>query len=111
MMSLTAACAPLSPAVRALADQGEASVLIRDGFVVPTGQLLRVDDMSVDCVIASEVFNQQEFNKFGVVCRRCTLILGPNRYILGAPLDPDLKSPSDITRKQTHTLSCYALLY
>ena len=66
MMSLTAACAPLSPAVRALADQGEASVLIRNGFVVPTGQLLRVDDMSVDCVIASEVFNQQEFNKFGV---------------------------------------------
>ena len=46
MMSLTAACAPLSPAVRALADQGEASVLIRNGFVVPTGQLLRVDDMS-----------------------------------------------------------------
>jgi hypothetical protein len=62
MMSLTAACAPLSPAVRALADQGEASVLIRNGFVVPTGQLLRVDDMSVDCVIASEVFDQQEFN-------------------------------------------------
>jgi hypothetical protein len=66
MMSLTAACAPLSPAVRALADQGEASVLIRNGFVVPTGQLLRVDDMSVDCVIASEVFDQQEFNKAGV---------------------------------------------
>ena len=66
MVGLTAACAPLSPAVRALADQGEASVLIRNGFVVPAGQLLRVDDMSVDCVIASEVFDQQEFNKAGV---------------------------------------------
>jgi hypothetical protein len=62
----TAACAPVSPAVRALADQGEARVLIRNGYVVPAGQLLRVDDMSVDCVIASEVFDQQEFNKAGV---------------------------------------------
>jgi hypothetical protein len=66
MVGLTAACAPLSPAVRGLADQGEANVLIRNGFVVPAGQLLRVDDMSVDCVIASEVFDQQEFNRAGV---------------------------------------------
>jgi len=66
LVGLTAACAPLSPAVRALADQGEATVLIRNGYVVPAGQLLRVDDMSVDCVIASEIFNQLEFNKAGV---------------------------------------------
>jgi len=66
LVGLTAACTPLSPTVRALADQGEASVLIRNGFVVPAGQLLRVDDMSVDCVIASEIFNQLEFNKAGV---------------------------------------------
>ena len=66
LVGLTAACAPLSPTVRALADQGEASVLICNGFVVPAGQLLRVDDMSVDCVIASEVFDQQEFIKAGV---------------------------------------------
>jgi hypothetical protein len=66
VVGLTAACAPLSPAVRGLADQGEARVLIRNGFVVPAGQLLRVDDISVDCVIASEVFDQQEFNKAGV---------------------------------------------
>src|SRR5215472_10722858 len=66
MVGLTAACAPPPPAVHGLADQGEASVLIRNGFVVPAGQLLRVDDMSVDCVFASEVFDQQEFNKAGV---------------------------------------------
>ena len=65
-VGLTAACPPLSPAVRGLADQGVTSVLIRNGFVVPAGQLLRVDDISVDCVIASEVFDQQEFNKAGV---------------------------------------------
>ena len=63
---LVALAVMFGPAVRGLADQGEASVLIRDGFVVPAGQLLRVDDMSVDCVIASEVFDQQEFNKAGV---------------------------------------------
>lgn len=63
---LVALAVMFGPAVRGLADQGGASVLIRNGFVVPAGQLLRVDDMSVDCVIASEVFDQQEFNKAGV---------------------------------------------
>jgi hypothetical protein len=29
-------------------------------------RLLLVDDMSVDCVIASEVFDEQEFHKVGV---------------------------------------------
>src|SRR5262245_13640701 len=38
----------------------------RNGFVVPSGRLLQVDDMSVDCVIASEVFDEQEFSKAGV---------------------------------------------
>jgi hypothetical protein len=47
------------------AQEGE-RVLIRNGFVVPAGRLLLVDDMSVDCVIASEVFDQQEFSKAGV---------------------------------------------
>lgn len=41
-------------------------MLIRNGFGVPPGRLLRIDDRSVDCVIASEVFNEQEFNKVGV---------------------------------------------
>ena len=45
---VTAACA--SPPVAA--QVGE-RVLIRNGFVVPPGKLLLVDDMSVDCVIAS----------------------------------------------------------
>ena len=58
---VTAACA--SPPVAAqVGDQ----VLIRDGFVVPPGKLLLVDDMSVDCVIASEIFDEQEFPKVGV---------------------------------------------
>ena len=53
---VTAACA--SPPVAAqVGDQ----VLIRNGFVVPPGKLLLVDDMSVDCVIASEVLDEQEF--------------------------------------------------
>jgi hypothetical protein len=66
IVGLVAACTPSSPGIRGLADQGEANVLIRNGFVVPAGQLLRVDDMSVDCVIASEILNQREFNKAGV---------------------------------------------
>ena len=37
-----------------------------DGYVVPPSKLLLVDDMSVDCVIASEVFDDTEFHKFGV---------------------------------------------
>jgi hypothetical protein len=58
---VTAACT--SPP--AAAQVGE-SVLIRNGFVVPSGKLLLVDDMSVDCVIASEVLDAQEFAKVGV---------------------------------------------
>ena len=55
---LTAACA--SPS---LADQVGERVLIRNGFVVPPGKLLLVDDMSVDCVIASEIFDEQSFTR------------------------------------------------
>jgi hypothetical protein len=58
---VTAACA--SPPVAA--QVGE-PVLIRNGFVVPPGKLLLIDDMSVDCVIASEVLDAQEFLKVGV---------------------------------------------
>ena len=58
---LTAACAPPS-----LGDQVGERVLIRNGFVVPSGKLLLVDDISVDCVIASEVFDEAEFHKVGV---------------------------------------------
>jgi hypothetical protein len=65
---VTAAWAPLS-----LAAQIGERVLIRHGFVVPAGKLLLVDDMSVDCVIASEAFNEQEFHKVGV---EATAILG-----------------------------------
>jgi hypothetical protein len=49
-----------------LAGQVDERVLIRHGFVVPAGRLLLVEDMSVDCVIASEVFDEQEFHKVGV---------------------------------------------
>jgi hypothetical protein len=59
---VTVVCAPPS-----LAGQvGEQRVLIRNGFVVPPGKLLLVDDMSVDCVIASEIFDEQAFHKVGV---------------------------------------------
>jgi len=61
MSGLTAGCAPPS-----LATQVGDRVLIRNGFVVPPGKLLLVDDMSVDCVIASEVFDAAEFHKVGV---------------------------------------------
>jgi hypothetical protein len=57
----TAACAPPS-----IADQVGDRVLIRQGFTVPPGRLLLVDDMSVDCVVASEVFDDEEFHKVGV---------------------------------------------
>ena len=58
---VTAACAP--PPVAA---QDGDRVLLRNGFVVPPGKLLLVDDMSVDCVVASEVFDDLEFHKVGV---------------------------------------------
>ena len=57
---VTAACA--SPVA---AQVGE-PVLIHNGFVVPPGKRLLVDDMSVDCVIASEILTEQEFHKVGV---------------------------------------------
>jgi hypothetical protein len=57
----TAACAPPS-----IADQVGERVLIRQGFTVPPGKLLLIDDMSVDCVIASEIFDEEEFHKAGV---------------------------------------------
>jgi hypothetical protein len=58
---VSAACAPTS-----LAQEVGERVLIRDGFVVPPAKLLLVDDISVDCVIASEVFDAAEFHKTGV---------------------------------------------
>jgi hypothetical protein len=58
---VTATCAP-----PLLADQVGEQVLIRNGFEVPTGRQLLVDDMSVDCVIASQVLNEEEFHKVGV---------------------------------------------
>jgi hypothetical protein len=57
----TAACAPA-----ALTDQVDPRVLIRNGLVVPAGKMLLIDDVSVDCVIASEVFDEPEFHKVGV---------------------------------------------
>jgi hypothetical protein len=92
MASVAAACAPLSPGVHSFADQGEASVLIRNGFVVPAGQLLRIDDMSVDCVIASEVFDQQEFNKAGVETTAVFRIVYPTNAG-PEPLDTDDECP------------------
>src|SRR3954447_10017463 len=66
---VTIACAP-----PALAD---ARVLIRNGFVVPVGQLLQVDDMSVECVVASEVFDDAEFHKVGVEATALLRIVYP----------------------------------
>ena len=45
LVAAACACPPVAAQV------GE-RVLIRNGFVVPAGKLLLVDDMSVDCVIA-----------------------------------------------------------
>lgn len=69
---VTAAC--VSPSV--IAQDGE-QVLIRDGFVVPPGKLLLVDDMSVDCVIASEILDAQEFPKIGVEATAYLQIIYP----------------------------------
>jgi hypothetical protein len=59
--ALATACAPTS-----LAQEVGERVPIRNGFVVPPAKLLLVDDISVDCVIASEVFDAAEFHKAGV---------------------------------------------
>jgi hypothetical protein len=45
---------------------GGERVLIRDGFTVPPGTRLLIDDMSVDCVVASEVFDEATFHQVGV---------------------------------------------
>ena len=58
---LATGCAP--PADEAAAQK---QVLIRDGYVVPPGEQLLIDDLSVDCVVASEVFDDAEFHKVGV---------------------------------------------
>jgi hypothetical protein len=52
-------------------------VLIRNAYVVPPGQTLRVDDISVDCVIASEIFDQQDFVKYGVAATAYLRIVYP----------------------------------
>jgi hypothetical protein len=69
---LSAACAPTS-----LADQAGERVLIRNGFVVPAGKVLLIDDVSVDCVIASEVFDEAEFHKVGVAATAYLRIIYP----------------------------------
>ena len=69
---VTAACA-----APALTDQVGEQVLIRNGFVVPAGKRLLVDDVSVDCVIASEVFDEAEFHKVGVAATAYLRILYP----------------------------------
>jgi hypothetical protein len=52
-------------------------VLIRNGFVVPPGKLLLVDDMSVDCVIASEILDEAEFHRIGVAATASLQIVYP----------------------------------
>ena len=69
---LTAACAP-----PLLGDEVGERVLIRNGFVVPSGKLLLVDDISVDCVVASEVFDEAEFHKAGVAATAYLRIVYP----------------------------------
>ena len=69
---VTAACA-----APALTDQVGERVLIRNGFAVPAGKQLLVDDMSVDCVIASEVFDEAEFHKAGVAATAYLRIVYP----------------------------------
>jgi hypothetical protein len=85
---VTAACAP--PPVAA--QVGE-PVLIRNGFVVPAGKRLLVDDMSVDCVIASEVFDEQEFHKIGVEATAYLRIVYPTDAC-PEPLDSEDECPS-----------------
>jgi hypothetical protein len=60
-----------------LAAQVGERVLIRNGFVVPPGKLLQIDDMSVECVIASEVFDDAEFHKVGVEATALLRIVYP----------------------------------
>lgn len=92
-LGLVAACTPPSLAIRDLADQGDERVLIRNAFEVPPGRLLRVDDMSVDCVIASEVFDEQAFNKTGVAATAYLRIVYPVDAC-PEPLDSEGDCPS-----------------
>ena len=70
---VTAACA--SPPARG-ASRGMSAYLqwLRP---LPSGKLLLVDDMSVDCVIASEVFDEEEFPKVGVEATAYLRIIYP----------------------------------
>jgi hypothetical protein len=52
-------------------------VLIRDGFTVPPGMRLLIDDMSVDCVIASEIFDEETFHQVGVEATAILRIMYP----------------------------------
>ncbi len=71
---VTVACAPPPLAADDLADR----VLIRNGFEVPPGKLLLIDDMSVDCVLASEVYDDAEFKKIGVEATAYLRIVYPD---------------------------------
>ena len=85
---VTAACAS-SPVTAQVGEQ----VLIRNGFVVPAGKLLLVDDMSVDCVIASEILDPQEFPKVGVEATAYLRIAYPVDAC-PEPLDSEDECPS-----------------
>ena len=50
-----------------LAAPADKRVLIRNGFVVPSGKVLEIDDISVVCSVLSEVTSSDDdFHKFGV---------------------------------------------
>lgn len=68
-------------------------VLIRNGFVVPSGKVLLVDDMSVDCVIASEILDPEEFLKVGVEVTAYLRIFYP-ADACPEPLDDDGECPT-----------------
>jgi hypothetical protein len=90
-MSGLLATAGALPALAAPVD--EQRVLIRNGFVVPAGKLLLVDDMSVDCIIASEVFDDAEFHKFGAEATAYLQITYPTAACPEA-LDSERECPS-----------------
>ena len=85
---VTAACASHPVA----AQVGE-RVLIRNGFVVPPAKVLLVDDMSIDCVIASEIIDGQEFPKVGVEATAYLRIVYPTDAC-PEPLDSEDECPS-----------------
>ena len=72
-----------------LAAPAEQKVLIRDGFVVPTGKQLQVDDISVVCNVLSEVTtSDDDFHKFGVEVTAILRITYPNSAC-PEPLEPE----------------------